>query len=300
MHKKCVRAFCPLENAASWNRSSPKAGCGTQLPGPLCSRPLAVPVALRGPTTHQRRLDSERLQSIGSVARSSHGASMASSVRRPVPRRPATARWRPGCPPHRLACGSPPAVRLPLDTPAPPDRRVELGHVETVSHENHAFGRSKNELSPGWSRLVRSRLKGQRRVRFGRWMMSFHSLPTSDDPLRPVVCMEGEDQQALIARHGPRWMRQPCQPRRVDYEYERKGVADLFIFFEPLRCGGACGSRRRVARSSGRGASRLLDEHYPERSVWPGLRQPNTPRVGTLRGISHEKRGKRQSIKRNG
>jgi len=27
---------------------------------------------------------------------------------------------------------------------------------------------------------------------------------------------------------------QPGQPRRVDYEYKREGVADLFMFFEPL------------------------------------------------------------------
>ena len=27
---------------------------------------------------------------------------------------------------------------------------------------------------------------------------------------------------------------QPGQPQRVDYEYQREGVADLFMFFEPL------------------------------------------------------------------
>lgn len=27
---------------------------------------------------------------------------------------------------------------------------------------------------------------------------------------------------------------QPGQPQQVDYEYNREGVADLFMFFEPL------------------------------------------------------------------
>jgi len=28
---------------------------------------------------------------------------------------------------------------------------------------------------------------------------------------------------------------QPGQPERVDYEYKRQGVGDLFMFFEPLQ-----------------------------------------------------------------
>jgi hypothetical protein len=55
----------------------------------------------------------------------------------------------------------------------------------------------------------------------------------------------------------------PGQPRRVDYEYERKGVADLFMFFEPLR-----GWRRVWIAPQRRKVEwawcvkRLLEEHY--------------------------------------
>jgi DDE superfamily endonuclease len=57
----------------------------------------------------------------------------------------------------------------------------------------------------------------------------------------------------------------PGQPRRVDYEYERKGVADLFLFFEPLR-----GWRRVWIAPQRRKiewawfVKQLLDDHYPQ------------------------------------
>jgi hypothetical protein len=54
------------------------------------------------------------------------------------------------------------------------------------------------------------------------------------DPLRPVVCMD-ETSKQLIAEARPPPEAEPGRERRVDYEYERKGVADLFLFFEPLR-----------------------------------------------------------------
>src|SRR5262249_48871607 len=54
------------------------------------------------------------------------------------------------------------------------------------------------------------------------------------DPLRPVVCMD-ETSKQLIGETRLPLEAAPGQPRRVDYEYERKGVADLYMFFEPLR-----------------------------------------------------------------
>jgi hypothetical protein len=53
------------------------------------------------------------------------------------------------------------------------------------------------------------------------------------DPRRPVVCMDEQPVQLLketrtpipaTAQHG----------KRVDYEYERAGTADIFMFTEPL------------------------------------------------------------------
>ena len=53
------------------------------------------------------------------------------------------------------------------------------------------------------------------------------------DPKRPQVCMDETSKQLLSDIQEPLPM-QPGQPHRVDYEYQREGVADLFMFFEPL------------------------------------------------------------------
>jgi hypothetical protein len=54
------------------------------------------------------------------------------------------------------------------------------------------------------------------------------------DPRRPMVCMDETSKQLIAETRLPQQAR-PARDRRVDYEYERKGVADLFLFFEPLR-----------------------------------------------------------------
>jgi hypothetical protein len=51
------------------------------------------------------------------------------------------------------------------------------------------------------------------------------------DPLVPVVCIDETNKQLI------KQTRIPCapgQPEIVDYEYERNGVADVFMIFEPL------------------------------------------------------------------
>jgi hypothetical protein len=98
------------------------------------------------------------------------------------------------------------------------------------------------------------------------WKMEdvLHVYKRPYDPRRPVVCMDetskqliGETRRPLEAAAG--------QPRRIDYEYERKGVADLFMFFEPLR-----GWRRVWITPQRRKVEwaccikQLLDEHYPQ------------------------------------
>jgi hypothetical protein len=54
-----------------------------------------------------------------------------------------------------------------------------------------------------------------------------------NDPSRPQVCMDETSKQLLADLREPLPV-QPGQPLRVDYEYQREGVADLFMFFEPL------------------------------------------------------------------
>ncbi len=54
------------------------------------------------------------------------------------------------------------------------------------------------------------------------------------DPLRPVVCFDEGTKQLLAETRTPLPMR-PGELLRYDYEYERQGTCNLFMFFEPLR-----------------------------------------------------------------
>jgi hypothetical protein len=54
------------------------------------------------------------------------------------------------------------------------------------------------------------------------------------DPLYPVVCMDESSKQLVAEVRQPQAAKSK-RVRRVDYEYERKGVCNLFMFFEPLR-----------------------------------------------------------------
>jgi hypothetical protein len=53
------------------------------------------------------------------------------------------------------------------------------------------------------------------------------------DPTKPLVCLDEASKQLLSDTREPVPMRAD-RPRRVDYEYERNGTANLFMVFAPL------------------------------------------------------------------
>ena len=53
------------------------------------------------------------------------------------------------------------------------------------------------------------------------------------DPARPVVCLDELSKQRVAETRTP-VPAAPGQPERVDYEYERRGTANLFMSCEPL------------------------------------------------------------------
>jgi hypothetical protein len=84
------------------------------------------------------------------------------------------------------------------------------------------------------------------------------------DPKRPQVCMDETSKQLLSDLREPIPLR-PGHPQRVDYEYKREGVADLFMFFEPL-----VGKRyvrvtdQRTRKDWAHAMKELADVIYPE------------------------------------
>src|SRR4051812_25834484 len=63
-------------------------------------------------------------------------------------------------------------------------------------------------------------------------LLALYQLPY--DPDYPMVWMDESSKQLVAEVRTPGELK-PGRVRRVDYEYERKGVCNLFLFFEPLR-----------------------------------------------------------------
>lgn len=84
------------------------------------------------------------------------------------------------------------------------------------------------------------------------------------DPCFPLVCMDEVSKQLLRDTRAPLPM-QPGKPQRQDYEYERGGVVNLFLFSEPIvgrRWVDVTEHRTRVDWAEQ--IKELVDERYPE------------------------------------
>jgi hypothetical protein len=113
------------------------------------------------------------------------------------------------------------------------------------------------------------------------------------DPQRPVVCVDEVSKQ-LVADVTPPVPMQPGQPAREDYEYERRGTANLFMACEPLA------GRRQVKVTERRTLidfahllRDLSDVHYPQaETIVLVMDNLNTHKLSVLYGAfpPHEAR----------
>jgi hypothetical protein len=103
------------------------------------------------------------------------------------------------------------------------------------------------------------------------------------DPKRPQVCMD-ETTKQLIAETRVPIEAKAGQVERVDYEYRREGVANLFMFSEPLAGRRHVKVTERRTRVDWAEAMReLVDIHYPEAEVVVVvLDQLNTHSIASL------------------
>ncbi len=87
------------------------------------------------------------------------------------------------------------------------------------------------------------------------------------DPKRPQVCMDETTKQLLADGQEP-LPAKSGHPERCDYEYEREGVANLFMFFEPL-----AGKRHvrvtdhRTKKDWAEAMHKLSDVYYPDAEI---------------------------------
>lgn len=84
------------------------------------------------------------------------------------------------------------------------------------------------------------------------------------DPSHPQVCMDEVNTQ-LLSDISPPLPVEPGQPRRQDYEYEREGVCNVFVAYEPLAGHRVTQVRaHRTRRDWAEFMREVLDHHYPE------------------------------------
>jgi hypothetical protein len=103
------------------------------------------------------------------------------------------------------------------------------------------------------------------------------------DPSKPLVCMDETSKQLVRETHQP-IAPEAGQPLRYDYEYERNGVANLFMFCEPLRGWRRVSvTERRTKVDWAQQIKRLVDEDYPDaHRITLVMDNLNTHRVSSL------------------
>jgi transposase len=84
------------------------------------------------------------------------------------------------------------------------------------------------------------------------------------DSNKPLICFDELPYQMVAETRTPLPVK-PGHPQRYDYEYERKGTTNLFVFFEPERGFRRVEvSERRTAKDFALAMKLLVDELYPQ------------------------------------
>src|SRR5271157_6146210 len=95
-----------------------------------------------------------------------------------------------------------------------------------------AFSKKRASASP--QRTMGHPAGGERRIRSrdgGGEVLDIYTRP--HDPDMPLVCLDETSKQLVAETRAPVQMKKG-RPARFDYEYERKGTANLFMMFAPL------------------------------------------------------------------
>lgn len=130
-----------------------------------------------------------------------------------------------------LACTRPPKGRCVWTAELLAEQMIHLGVIDAISPESVRLILKKNELKP-WQKQEWCIPKIDAQY---VWRMEeiLELYSDSFDPQRPVVCFD-ETPFQLIAESRKSIPMKVGQPLRVDYEYVRKGTANLFMFVQPL------------------------------------------------------------------
>ena len=180
-----------------------------------------------------------------------------------------------------LACSPAPEGHEHWTLRALAGKAVELGLVESLSHETVRLHLKKNTLKPWRKQQWCIPKAGGEFVAAMEDVLDLYAEPY--DPQRPVVCFDETSTQLLAETRTPLPAR-PGQPKREDYEYVRGGTRNLFLTCEPKAGWREVAiTQRRTMQDFAHQMRWLVDAAYPDvpviRLVLDNL---NTHRVASL------------------
>ncbi|RME90815.1 MAG: IS630 family transposase [Anaerolineae bacterium] len=162
------------------------------------------------------------------------------------------------------------------------DQAVEREIVPAISHETVRQVLKKNDLKPHLKEyFVIPPEQDAAFVAHMEDILALYQRPY--EAQSPVICMDEQPKQ-LIAETRLPLPAEPGQPQRFDYEYERKGTANLFLFTEPLAGWRRVAVReRRTAVDWAEEIQHLLEHDYPhEKKVILVCDNLNTHTIASL------------------
>lgn len=160
------------------------------------------------------------------------------------------------------ACSAPPKGRARWTLQLLADEMVRLTEHEDLSRETVRRRLSENELKPWQQRMWCIPKVDAEYVARMEDVLELYAEPP--DAKRPVVCFD-ETPTQLIGEVRTPLPAEPGKPRRYDYEYQRNGTANLFVFLDvhrPWRHVEV--SDQRTAKDFAARMRELVDVHYPK------------------------------------
>lgn len=164
-----------------------------------------------------------------------------------------------------LACSEPPKGCARWTLTLLGERLVALTNLESISIETIRRRLKDNELKPWQQKMWCLPALDAEFIAQMEHVLDLYAEPA--DEKRPVVNFDEAMKQLVTHTREPVKMK-PGQPARQDYEYCRKGIANLFIFFDRHRGWRKVkATKQKCAIDFAECMKELVDEHYPGAEV---------------------------------
>ena len=162
-------------------------------------------------------------------------------------------------------CSAPPQGQSRWTLHLLAERLVVLTDIEQVSRQTIMRRLKENELKPWQKKMWCIPKFDSKFVARMEHILDLYAKP--HNPKHPVVNFDEAGKQLVAEKRSP-WPERPGSPEKVDYEYRRVGMANIFLFFERHRgWRHAKVTQRKAAQDFAQCMRELVDEHYPHASI---------------------------------